>query len=160
LHSLCELYTKGTSAKVVGGKAASLKKLNDKNNMEILFLIGRILFGGFFIMNGLNHFMKNKMLAGYAASKGVPASSLLVYLSGLFILFGGLGILLGVYIQWAVALLVIFLLVVSFKIHNFWSIAEPAAKMSDMVNFTKNMALLGAALTLLAVPTPWPFSIF
>ena len=137
-----------------------MKKLNDKNNMEILFLIGRILFGGYFIMNGLNHFMKNKMLADYAASKGVPASSLLVYLSGLFMLFGGFGILLGVYIQWAVALLVIFLLVVSFKMHAFWAISDPMARMSDMVNFTKNMALLGASLILLAIPTPWPFSIF
>ena len=34
------------------------------------------------------------------------------------------------------------------------------AKMSERVNFTKNMALLGAALILLAVPQPWTVSLF
>ena len=127
--------------------------------MEILFLVGRILFGGYFLINGLNHFLKNKMLAEYAASKGVPAARFAVYFSGLFILLPGLGILLGVYIQFAVLLLVIFLLVISFKIHNFWAISDPMAKMSDMVNFTKNMALLGAALTMLSIPAPCPLSL-
>jgi len=28
------------------------------------------------------------------------------------------------------------------------------------VNFTKNVALLGAALTLLAIPQPWTVSLF
>jgi len=127
--------------------------------MEILFLIGRIIFGGFFIFSSFNHFFKNKMLADYAASKGVPSAPFFVYISGLFILLGGLLILLGVYIQFAVLLLVIFLLVTSFKIHNFWAIADPMAKMSEMVNFMKNMALLGAALTMLSIPTPWPLSL-
>jgi len=127
--------------------------------MEILFLIGRIIFGGFFIFSSFNHFFKNKMLADYAASKGVPAAPFLVYISGLFILLGGLGVLLGVYIQFAVLLLVIFLLVISFKIHNFWAISDPMTKMSEMTNFMKNMALLGASLMMLAIPTPWPFSL-
>jgi len=33
--------------------------------MEILLLLGRILFGGFFIMSGINHFTNVKMMAGY-----------------------------------------------------------------------------------------------
>lgn len=128
--------------------------------METLFLIGRILFGGYFIMNGLNHFTKNEMLSGYAASKGVPSPKLLVYIAGLFILFGGLGVILGTYIEWAVLLLVIFLLLVSLKMHAFWGISDPGARASDMASFVRNMALLGAALMLLSIPTPWLFSLF
>jgi hypothetical protein len=33
------------------------------------------------------------------------------------------------------------------------------AKMGDMVNFTKNVALLGSSLMFLAIPQPWPFSL-
>ncbi len=127
--------------------------------MEILFLVGRVLFGGYFLMNGANHFLKNAMLAGYATSKGVPFARVAVYGTGLMLLGGGLGIFLGLYVQWAVLLLVVFLVVVSFKIHNFWVVADPNMKMMDMTHFLKNMALAGAALMLLAIPEPWYLSV-
>jgi putative oxidoreductase len=46
--------------------------------------------------------------------------------------------------------LVLFLIPVTFIIHPFWKIQDPAAKMGEMINFTKNLALLGAVLILLA----------
>lgn len=110
-------------------------------------------------MNGLNHFMKMGMMKGYAQSKGVPAPALAVSVTGLMILFGGLGVLFGIYIELSVALIAIFLFFVSFKMHNFWKVEDPNMKMMEMVNFTKNMALLGAALLLLAIPQPWVFSV-
>ena len=128
-------------------------------NMTILFLIGRVLFGGYFIMNGLNHFMKMGMMKGYASSKGVPMSGLAVAITGLMILLGGLGILMGVYIQLSVLLLAIFLVFVTFKMHNFWAVTEPNMKMMETVNFYKNMALLGAVLMMLFIPSPWVYSI-
>lgn len=128
--------------------------------MEIAFLIGRILFGGFFVMNGFNHLTKTGMMAGYASSKNVPMVKLAVIFTGLMILLGGAGIVLGVYIKLSVILLVVFLFVVSFKMHNFWAIDEANQKMMEMVNFTKNMALLGAALMILMVPAPWAYSLF
>lgn len=127
--------------------------------MEIAFLIGRIIFGGYFVMNGLNHFIKFGMMRGYAVSKGVPAAGLAVGVTGLLLISGGAGVLLGTYIQWAAAALVAFLIPVSFKMHNFWSITDPQMKMVDMVNFLKNMALLGAALMMLAIPQPWPYGL-
>lgn len=127
--------------------------------MEILFLIGRVLYGGFFVMQGLNHLMKGDMLAGYAQSKGVPSPKLAVYVSGLMILLGGLGVILGVYIPYSVTLIAIFLVVITFKMHTFWTVQDPMAKMGDMVNFYKNLALLGADLMLLMIAEPWPMSL-
>lgn len=127
---------------------------------EILFLIGRVIFGGYFLMSAWNHFSKHGMLTGYAASKGVPMPGVAVFVSGLLILFGGAGILFGVYVEWAVAAIAVFLVPVSFQMHNFWKDADPNMKMANMVNFTKNMALLGAALIFLSVPTPWILSAF
>lgn len=125
---------------------------------EVLFLIGRVLFGGYFVMSGLTHYMKTDMLAGYAQSKGVPSSRVAVLGSGLLLLAGGLGVLLGAYVQWAVLALALFLVPVSFKMHAFWAETEPM-RMSDQVNFMKNMALLGGALMLLMIPGPWPYSL-
>ncbi len=124
-----------------------------------LFLLGRLLYGGYFVFSGINHFAKNEALAGYAASKKVPVPKLAVYLSGLLILLGGLGILLGIYIKISILYIVIFLVVVSFMMHNFWSTTDPMSKMMDMTQFMKNMALLGAALLLLSIPEPWMASI-
>ena len=128
--------------------------------MDIAFLIGRILFGGFFVMMGMNHFMKMGMMTQYAASKNVPSPKFAVMISGMLIILGGLGIFLGAYVQWAVIALVLFLVPVSFKMHNFWAIQDQQEKMMQMVNFLKNMAFAGAALMALAIPTPWAFSIF
>lgn len=125
---------------------------------EILFLLGRLVYGGFFVFNAVNHFTKTGMMAQYAGSKKVPSPKYAVWLSGLFILFGGLGIILGAYVQFAVLLLVVFLAVVSFTMHNFWAVQDPMQKQMETVNFLKNMALAGAALMSLAIPTPWAYS--
>lgn len=123
--------------------------------MEILFIIGRILLGGFFIMSGINHFKDWSALKAYAASKNVANPGLAVAVGGLLLLIGGIGVLFGLYIPTAVASLVLFLVPVTFVMHAYWKDADPAMRMSDQVNFMKNLALLGAVLTLLAIPRPW-----
>jgi putative oxidoreductase len=127
--------------------------------MELLFFLGRIVYGGFFIYNGINHFANFRMISGYARSKGTPAPGLAVAVSGVMLLLGGLSILLGAYPRAGVALLVLFLVGVSFTMHNFWAVEDPQAKTNEMINFAKNLALAGAALMLLAIPTPWSLSL-
>ena len=83
-----------------------------------------------------------------------------VAFSGVLLLLGGLSILLGVYPTVGVATLAIFLIPTTFMMHAFWKVEDPMAKMGETVNFMKNMALLGAALTLLAIPQPWTVSLF
>ncbi len=128
--------------------------------MDILFVLGRILFGGFFMMSGINHFKHMNMMAPYAASKGIPMPKTLVGLSGLMILLGGLGIVFGIYVQISVLLISLFLFVVSFKMHDFWTVTDPGEKMAQSTNFKKNMALLGAALMMLMIQTPWAWALF
>lgn len=122
---------------------------------EITFLIGRILFGGYFFMNGMNHFLKRGAMTGYATSKGVPMPEVMVLFSGLLIILGGLGVVLGVQIEIALALIILFLVPVTLKMHAFWSISDPQAKMGEMVNFMKNTALIGATLMLYSVCAVW-----
>ncbi|GIW37254.1 MAG: hypothetical protein KatS3mg073_1399 [Meiothermus sp.] len=121
--------------------------------MELLFWIGRILLGGFFVINGFNHFAMGKQMIPYAQSKGVPAPALAVYATGLMLLLGGLTIITGLYVQVRLWLLVVFLLFVTPWMHSFWAMQDPMQRMAEMVNFMKNSALLGALLMLLYL---WP----
>lgn len=116
----------------------------------IIFLIGRIVFGGYFLMMGLNHFGNHKMLTGYAASKKVPMPGAAVYLSGILIFLGGAGVISGWYRILSLVLIIAFLLPVSFIIHSYWKNSDPTSKMADMTHFFKNMALIGASLMLIA----------
>lgn len=129
--------------------------------VDILFFIGRVLVGGYFITSGvMGHFKNHGMLAGYAASKGVPMSGIAVYLTGFLLIAGGAGILTGAYISLAVACLALFFIPVTFWMHRFWEVADPQMKMMEMVNFMKNIALLGFSLMLLIIRQPWPFALF
>lgn len=125
----------------------------------ILLLIGRILYGGFFLIGGLNHFAKMSFYKQYASAKGIPAPGVGVAVGGLLILLGGLSVLLGLWPNVGLLLIVVFLLGATPTMHAFWSISDPMARMGEQVNFMKNVALLGAALSMMAISQPWPMSI-
>ena len=129
------------------------------NINNIAFLVGRVIIGCFFLMNGFNHFAQLNMLTGYPKSKGIPAPALAVGGSGVLLFLGGLSLLLGYHPTIGAALLVIFLLSAMFGIHNFWTVQDPQAKMGEMINFLKNMAILGLLLMTLAIPRPWLLSL-
>ena len=127
--------------------------------MEYLFVLGRVLLGGYFIMSGVNHFKHVAMLTGYAKSKSVPMPREAVLLTGLMMVLGGLGVLLGVYVEFSVFLLCAFLLVTSLQMHQFWKIQDHMERLPEEINFKKNFALFGALLMLLAISTPWAVSL-
>lgn len=122
--------------------------------MVYLFVLGRILLGGYFIMSGFNHLKNLGMLTGYAQSKGVPMPKMAVLATGFMLLFGGMGILLWVFVGWSILLLSVFLIVTTFKMHQYWKIQDPMQKMGEMVNFHKNLGLLGALFIILKVLLP------
>ena len=126
--------------------------------MKAPFLLGRIVYGGFFLYNGINHFKNLKKLAQYAESKGVPAPELAVGLSGALLVVGGVSILLGVKPKIGSGAVLAFLGAVSPAIHDFWNAVDPGQKQNDMIHFMKNMALSGGALALMGVEEPWPSS--
>jgi putative oxidoreductase len=122
-------------------------------------LTGRVIFGGYFLYNGVNHFLNRRMLVEYARSKGVSAPEAAVAGSGLLIVAGGLSILTGAWPKFGAGLISTFLFGVSPRMHAFWREQEPQQRMHEMVNFTKNMALVGASFLAAAHPEPWPWSV-
>ncbi len=127
--------------------------------MKFPFTLGRLLFGGFFLYNGINHFLQYKTLAGYAASKKVPMPEATVLATGALLTAGGASLLLGVRPKWGAAAVIAFLGGVSPVMHDFWNDESPEARQANIINFMKNAALLGGALALASVEEPWPMSI-
>jgi putative oxidoreductase len=127
--------------------------------MRSLFLIGRALFGGFFIYSGINHLKHSAVMEGYAASKGVRAPAAAVNGTAAVLLAGGASVVAGMKPRQGLAALVAFLVPTTLQMHRFWEQEDPQQRMAEMVNFTKNMALIGAALALMQVNEPWPASV-
>ena len=67
--------------------------------------------------------------------------------------------LLGVYPVAGILLLIVFLLGVSVQMHSFWKVNDAQLKQIDVINFTKNMALIGALFMFLLLPRPWTMSL-
>lgn len=127
--------------------------------MNVLHLIGRILFGMLFVFNGLNHFMQLESMTQYAASQGVPMPQIAVIVTGLMILLGGLAIIFGYQQKLGLWLLIVFLIPTSLIMHQFWALEGQQAQ-AEMAHFFKNMSLAGAALALLLfADRDWPFTL-
>lgn len=124
--------------------------------MKLPFLLGRLAFGGYFLYNGINHFKNRKMLAQYAGSKHVPQPDVAVIAGGAMLILGGTSILLGVKPKLGAAAVIGFLAGVSPVMHDFWRQEDANQRANDMINFTKNLALVGGALALMGVEEPWP----
>lgn len=106
--------------------------------------LGRFLFSLIFVMAGINHFSSGSI--GYAASAGIPMADILVPISGLIALIGGLSILVGYHARFGATLILIFLIPITILMHNFWSFSDPEMIQLQMTHFMKNLSMIGAAV--------------
>jgi putative oxidoreductase len=127
--------------------------------MKTAFLLGRMIFGGFFVYSGIHHFQERKSMAQYAAAKKVPFSDIAVPATGAMLIAGGASIVLGVKPKWGTLAVMTFLGGVSPFVHDFWNSDDPNQRQEQMIQFMKNVAMLGGALALMGVEEPWPASV-
>jgi len=127
--------------------------------MDIGILSGRIVFGGYFIKSGINHFLNLEGMTGYTSSKGVPLPEFAVIFTGLMLLMGGISIITGIYPKIGSAVLIVFLVSVAIIMHDFWSLDDQAARAGQMSRFLRNIAFSGALLMFFAIPEPWALSV-
>jgi putative oxidoreductase len=121
--------------------------------MDVVLLIGRVLFVALFLGSAVGHLTQTDAMAGYAASRGVKMARPATVVSGVMMVLGGLSVLLGVWGDLGALLLLVFLLPTAFLMHAFWRETDPTAKQTEMVQFNKDIALAGAALAFF-----WAFS--
>lgn len=130
------------------------------SGLEGALLLGaRLLFGGIVAFQGLNHFLQYEQMTGYTGMKGVPLPGVAVVATGVMLLGGGLGIVLGVFPAIAAGALAVFFVVTTPVMHDFWAADEDEAQ-NEMIQFLKNAELFGASLLFLAVSgTEWAYAV-
>ena len=114
---------------------------------DSMLLFGRILLGGIFVVSGYGKLMG---LAAFAASLekgGVPFASMLAPVGAGIEFFGGLAIVLGIELRYAAQLMIAFVIVATLISHRFWEFQE-AARRSQVINFSKNVAIIGGFVLL------------
>ncbi len=126
--------------------------------MNIAILVGRVIVGVYYLYNGINHFIKFGAMTEYAKFKGIPLAEVAIVVSVLLLLAAAFTIILGIFPEIGVASLVLFFLPVTFMMHNFWAAAQEQ-QMAEIINFSKNVALMGSALMFLGIKKPWAFSL-
>ena len=119
--------------------------------MDVVLVIGRVLFALLFINSGIAHLTKLEAMTGYAKYKKVPAAKLSVIVSGLMILIGGLYIALGIYADLGALLIAAFLIPAAVLMHAFWKETDATAKQNESIGFFKDLSLAGAALVIFAL---------
>ncbi|GFH38154.1 DoxX family membrane protein [Streptomyces pacificus] len=118
--------------------------------MDVLVLIGRILFALVFLYSAVGHLTQHRQLGAYAAAKGVPAAEAATVLSGVLLLLGGLSVALGVWADLGALLIAAFLFPTALVMHAFWKETDPQARQTEQISFLKGIALGGAALVMCA----------
>ncbi len=114
---------------------------------RFLVPIGRALFAAIFIMASFGHFTRPAV--SYATSQGVPMPEVLVPLSGVMALVGGLSVLLGLKTRVGAVLIALFLIPVTLMMHRFWAVHDPMTRGVQQAMFMKNLSMLGGACLLM-----------
>jgi len=116
--------------------------------VEILEIVGRVLFSLIFIASGFAHFKNVDAMTGYAKSKGLPAAKLVVMASGLLMLVGSILLISGYDKALGALLLAFFVIPTALIMHPFWKESDAMTKMNEQMAFMKDISLCGAAIVM------------
>lgn len=103
-------------------------------------LLGRSLLAMIFIIAGFNKMTGFEETAGYMAGKGLPFTEVLLVLTIIIELGGGLLILIGFQARWAATAIFLFLIPVTVVFHPVWSDS------GQFNSFFKNLAIMGGMI--------------
>lgn len=112
-------------------------------------LAGRVLLSVVFLTSGIMHLLHWRQTTDFMEQKGLPLPNLLLIVAVVFLLLGGLSVLIGLRARLGAILLILFLLPTTFVMHDYWAVsAEQAA--DQMAHFLKNLGLIGGLLMVVA----------
>lgn len=112
-------------------------------------LLGRVFLSLIFVISGFTKIRGFAATAGYMAGKGLPMVDVLLVLTILIELGGGLMVLLGWKARWGALAIFLFVIPVTLVFHPFWA-AEPDQMQMQFINFMKNLAIMGGMLYIVA----------
>jgi putative oxidoreductase len=117
----------------------------------LVAVLGRVLLCTIFLLSAVGNKIPNfQAVAGYMAREGVPAPQVLLAGAIVFLIAGSLSVILGYRARIGAGLLLVFLALATYYFHDFWTLADPQARQEQMIQFLKNLGLMGAMLLVIA----------
>jgi putative oxidoreductase len=117
----------------------------------ILAVVGRVMLCTIFFMsavgNKIPHF---NAVAELMQQKGIPAPHIMLVGAIFFLIAGSLSVILGFQARIGATLLLIFLVLATYYFHDFWKATDPKESAEQMVQFLKNLGLMGAMVLIIA----------
>ena len=110
-----------------------------------IFLAGRILLGGMFVVAGLRHLRIVPVLTAAVAARGVPFPRAVVLAGTGFQITAGLSLVYGLFVAWAALGLILFTLVASVMLVNFWD-KQGEERIALTNAFQTNIGLIGGLM--------------
>ena len=112
-------------------------------------LLGRILIAQIFLMSGFSKIGGFAGTAGYMSSKGLPMVDVLLAITILIELGGGLMILTGFKARLSAMVLFLWMIPVTLLFHNFWAVPADQQQV-QLIMFMKNLTLMGGMMYIMA----------
>ncbi|QDT28888.1 DoxX family protein [Gimesia panareensis] len=114
-------------------------------------LAGRVMIATIFLLSAVgNKIPQFNNVAGYMASEGVPLPKVMLAGAIVFLIAGSLSVILGLKTRIGAGLLLVFLVLATYFFHDFWTLTDAQAQQAQMIQFMKNLALMGTMLFLMA----------
>ena len=120
-----------------------LKKLD-----STFFIVGRSLLGIYFILPGFSKVFDFASTLALMRMKGVPFSLVLLPLTIVVQLLGGIFLVLGRNLRLTAFILFGLTIIINLFIHNFWALTGDPSQGHEIQNFVKNLAIAAGLLVL------------
>jgi putative oxidoreductase len=111
--------------------------------------VGRFFLAAIFLVSGFAKLTDSTGTVAHMTAAGVPAASTLVWIAGVAEVLGGLSLATGLLARVGALGLIAFTALATWYFHAFWNL-EGAERLPQMVNFMKNLAIVGGLLLLVA----------
>ena len=118
---------------------------------NLFFIIGRSLLGLYFIGPGLSKVFDFMATLTLMRMKGVPFSSVLLPLTIVIQLLGGIFLILGRNLRLTSIILCGLTIIINIFIHDFWTLAGDPSQAHEIQNFVKNLAIAAGLLILATI---------
>jgi putative oxidoreductase len=120
-------------------------------------LVGRLLIAAIFLVSGIAKLADTSGTAAHMTGMGIPHAETLAVIAGIAELLGAIAIATGFLARIGGIGLILFMIPTTLIFHAFWNV-EGAERLTQMVNFLKNMAICGG-LALLVAHGPGRYSV-
>lgn len=124
--------------------------MNKNDIQDIGTVLGRIMIATIFLMSAVGNKIPNfNKVAEYMASEGVPLPQVMLVGAIVFLIAGSLSIIVGFKTRTGAALILVFLVLATYFFHDFWTLENTQSKQDQMIQFMKNLALIGTMVFLM-----------